>query len=137
MFRKRRLTNSGASGSNSDSGRCEWVLQLLWGQPVNNSESPAKKQRVVDGVKILLDVAKESADWFPPLKAALGGVTALIKHYEVLLSGRSSRATDTYVRRNSKMSKRRSKVSNPSLTDSNDPLQRQRSAETLKRRSDG
>ena len=44
----------------------------------------AKKQRVVDGVKILLDIAKESADWFPPLKSALGGVNALIKHYEVL-----------------------------------------------------
>jgi hypothetical protein len=45
----------------------------------------AKKQRVADGVKILLDVAKESSDWFPPLKSALGGVTALIKHYEVLV----------------------------------------------------
>ena len=43
----------------------------------------AKRQRVVDATKILLDVAKESADWFPPLKSALGGVTALIKHYEV------------------------------------------------------
>ena len=30
-----------------------------------------------------LDIAKESSDWFPPLKSALGGVTALIKHYEV------------------------------------------------------
>ena len=46
---------------------------------------PAKKQRVADGVKILLDIAKESADWFPPLKSALGGVNALIKHYEVLV----------------------------------------------------
>ena len=45
----------------------------------------AKKQRVADGAKILLDVAKESADWFPPLKAALGGVNALIRHYEVLV----------------------------------------------------
>jgi hypothetical protein len=45
----------------------------------------AKKQRVVDGAKILLDVAKESADWFPPLKSALGGVNALIKHYEVFI----------------------------------------------------
>ena len=44
----------------------------------------AKKQRVVDSMKILLDVAKESADWFPPLKSALGGVNALVKHYEVL-----------------------------------------------------
>jgi hypothetical protein len=45
----------------------------------------AKRQRVVDGTKILLDIAKESADWFPPLKSALGGVNALIKHYEVLV----------------------------------------------------
>jgi hypothetical protein len=44
---------------------------------------PAKRQRVVDGMKILLDIAKESSDWFPPLKSALGGVNALIKHYEV------------------------------------------------------
>lgn len=44
---------------------------------------PAKRQRVVDGVKILLDVAKESSDFFVPLKSTLGGVNALIKHYEV------------------------------------------------------
>ena len=44
---------------------------------------PAKRQRIADFVKIALDVAKESSDWFPPLKSALGGVTALIKHYEV------------------------------------------------------
>ena len=47
------------------------------------SNLPAKRQRVADGAKILLDVAKESSDWFPPLKSALGGVSALIKHYEV------------------------------------------------------
>ena len=44
---------------------------------------PAKRHRVVDSLMILLDVAKESSDWFPPLKSALGGVNALIKHYEV------------------------------------------------------
>jgi hypothetical protein len=44
---------------------------------------PATRQRVVDGAKILLDIAKESSDWFPPLKSALGGVGALVKHYEV------------------------------------------------------
>ena len=53
--------------------------------PLTTSTLLAKKQRVVDGVKMLLDVAKESADWFPPLKSALGGVNALIKHYEVLI----------------------------------------------------
>ena len=41
----------------------------------------------MDCVKILLDVAKESSDWFPPLKSALGGVSALIKHYEVRVEG--------------------------------------------------
>ena len=43
----------------------------------------ANRQRVANGAKILLDIAKESSDWFPPLKSALGGVGALIKHYEV------------------------------------------------------
>ena len=43
----------------------------------------AKKQRFTEGTKILLDIAKESADWCSPLKSALGGLSALIKHYEV------------------------------------------------------
>ena len=43
----------------------------------------AKKQRVAVGAKIILDAAKESADWFPPLKSALGGVSAVIEHYGV------------------------------------------------------
>ena len=42
-----------------------------------------KLKRFTEGTKILLDIAKESADWFAPLKSALGGVNALIKHYEV------------------------------------------------------
>ena len=45
----------------------------------------AKRQRITDGAKILLDIAKESSDWFGPLKSALGGVNALIKHYEVFV----------------------------------------------------
>lgn len=44
-----------------------------------------KKQRFSEGMKILIDIATESSDWFPPLKAALGGVSALIKHYQVLV----------------------------------------------------
>jgi hypothetical protein len=43
----------------------------------------AKGQRVADCVKIFLDIAKESSDWCGPLKSVLGGVGALIKHYEV------------------------------------------------------
>ncbi|KAF9652211.1 hypothetical protein BDM02DRAFT_3161863 [Thelephora ganbajun] len=64
MFRKGRLTESeGTSGSNSD-------------------QSQSKKQRVAGVAKIPPDTVKESADCFPPLKSALGGVTALIEHYE-------------------------------------------------------
>jgi len=43
----------------------------------------AKRQRVADSAKILLDIAKESSDCLPFLKSALGFVNALIKHYEV------------------------------------------------------
>ena len=39
----------------------------------------------MDGTKILLDIAKESSDWFVPLKSVLGGVCALVKHYEVIV----------------------------------------------------
>jgi len=46
-----------------------------------------KRQRIADGIKILLDIAKESSDWFPPLKSALGGVNTLIKHYKVWVEG--------------------------------------------------
>jgi len=44
---------------------------------------PAKKQRLIDATKMFLDIAKESADALPPLKSCLGGINALIKHYEV------------------------------------------------------
>ena len=36
-------------------------------------------------MKILLNIAAESSDWFGPLKSALGGINALIKHYEVFV----------------------------------------------------
>jgi len=85
MFQKRRLTNSGAAASDADLNRCEWIVRLPRNQLFNSLNPPAKRQRVVDGAKILLDIAKESADWFPPLKSALGGVNALIKHYEVVV----------------------------------------------------
>ncbi|KAF9785412.1 hypothetical protein BJ322DRAFT_1108847 [Thelephora terrestris] len=44
--------------------------------------SSSTKRRCIDGTKILLDIAKESSDAFPPLKSCLGGITALIRHYE-------------------------------------------------------
>ena len=73
----------------------------------------AKKQRVADSVKILLDIAKESSDWFPPLKSALGGVSALIKHYEVSVEWMALRLADIDDRSNSEMSRRRSRISSP------------------------
>ena len=54
-------------------------------RPLTGWNNLAKKQRVTVGAKILLDVTKESVDWFPPLKSALSGMSALIKHYEVLV----------------------------------------------------
>jgi hypothetical protein len=44
---------------------------------------PATRQRVADSAKIILDIAKESSDWCTPLKSVLGGVNALVKHYDV------------------------------------------------------
>ena len=85
MLQRRRLTNSGASGSNADPDRCERAQRIPPSQLFDYLNLSAKRQRVVDGAKILLDIAKESSDWFPPLKSALGGVGALIKHYEVLV----------------------------------------------------
>jgi len=57
---------------------------VSWSAP-DRLDPPAKKERAADVAKILLDVAKESSDWFAPLKAALGGVCALVKHYEVIV----------------------------------------------------
>lgn len=36
-----------------------------------------------NGTKVVLEVAKESADALPPLKSALGGVVAFLKLYDV------------------------------------------------------
>ena len=85
MLKKRRLTNPGASGSNADANPCEQIQRLPSSKLFDCLNLAAKKQRVVDFAKILLDVAKESSDWLPPLKSALGGVSALIKHCEVLV----------------------------------------------------
>ena len=85
MFRKRRSTYSGAGGTDANPNRCERVQRIPSSRLTYCRNLPARGQRVVDGAKILLDIAKESSDWFPPLKSALGGVSALINHYEVLV----------------------------------------------------
>ena len=86
MLQKWRLVGPGAAGSNGDPNRCELIRPLPSSKLFDRSNLTAKRRtRVVDGAKILLDIAKESSDWFPPLKSALGGVSALIKHYEVFV----------------------------------------------------
>lgn len=35
------------------------------------------------GTKVALDVVKENAGAFPPLIAVVGGLSALLKHYDV------------------------------------------------------
>ena len=86
----------------------------------------AKRNRTADCVKVLLDVAKESSDWFPPLKAALGGVNALIKHYEVFVESTGLLTSDANPLRISKTSRRRSKTLYLSWIDSNRMSPRQR-----------
>ena len=81
MFRKNDPTKS---GSNLGRSRRKWTHHLLCSQHFDDSAAPLVTKRVADSAKITLDIAKESADWFPPLKAALGGVSALVRHYEVL-----------------------------------------------------
>ena len=84
MFRNRKSAGTATYVGKLDQSRCEWIRSLPWGKSPDHSNSPAKKKKAVDGAKILLDIAKESSDWFPPLKSALGGVCALVKHYEVI-----------------------------------------------------
>jgi len=60
--------------------RCSKLAILA---PADDPWAVAKKQRIIDATKMLLDIAKESSDVFPPLKSCLGGINALIKHYDV------------------------------------------------------
>ena len=45
--------------------------------------SAKTQQRVIDVATVVLDIAKESADVFAPLKSCLGGIDAFRKHYGV------------------------------------------------------
>ena len=85
MSQEQHLTNPGAAGDNTDPNRCELIQRLPSSKLFDRLNLTAKGQRVADSSKTLLDVAKESSDWFPPLKSALGGLNALIEHYEVLV----------------------------------------------------
>jgi hypothetical protein len=79
ILRKRQLSSGGMPSQPSSCG-----IPGHHRHPYDFADVPiAKKRRFVDVVKILLDIAKESSDAFPPLKSCLGGINALIKHYEV------------------------------------------------------
>jgi hypothetical protein len=41
------------------------------------------KSTAYSSAKVVIDVAKESSEVFPPLKAAVGGLAAILKHYDV------------------------------------------------------
>ena len=38
---------------------------------------------VYSSTKMVIDVVKESSDVFPPLKSVAGGLSAVLKHYDV------------------------------------------------------
>ena len=58
----------------------------------NSRFSTATKEWFIDATKAMLDIANESADACPPLKSCLGGISALIKHYQVGSSRIASRS---------------------------------------------
>ena len=45
--------------------------------------STAAKEQSINATKAMLGIANELADAFPPLKSCLGGINALIMHYNV------------------------------------------------------
>ena len=47
------------------------------------SQFLAAKERLIGVMKVVLDIANQSTDFFPPLKSALGCINTLINHYDV------------------------------------------------------
>ena len=48
-----------------------------------NKSEMSWKSTAYASVKVVADVVKESSDVFPPLKSVVGGLTAILKHYDV------------------------------------------------------
>ena len=80
FFRKRRMTTS---STEIRPASCTVPDHQGTPNPTDYRLPAAKRQRLIDATKVLLDIAKESSDWFPPLKSCLGGINALIKHCDV------------------------------------------------------
>ena len=79
-LRKRRAVTGGAE---IGPGPCTRSDHHRNSERSSSLISVAKKQRFIDATKMLLDIANEASDAFPPLKSCLGGINALIKYYEV------------------------------------------------------
>ena len=48
-----------------------------------NENKSSWKSTAYSSVKVVIDMVKESSDVFPPLKAVMGGLAAILKHYDV------------------------------------------------------
>ena len=64
-----------------------------WGRILNwtatTSENKPKSNlgsTVYPSARVVVDIVKESSDVFPPLKSVMGGLTAILNHYDVCLS---------------------------------------------------
>ena len=72
---------------NGQKGRRYWTKLMYETRLSSHSQAhelfAATKQRVIDATKMILEIAKESADICPPLKSFLGGISALMKLCEV------------------------------------------------------
>ena len=93
-----QTSEKAAPNRRRDGNRVKFMYEIeLSSPPETHGFFAAKKQRFIDAAKTLLDIANESADVFPPLKSCLGGISVLIKHYEVRLRRIAQDLTDTSV----------------------------------------
>ena len=53
------------------------------GTPAPDENTPGWKTTAYSGVKMALEVVRESSDVFVPFKSAVGGLSALLKQYDV------------------------------------------------------
>ena len=46
-------------------------------------KKPIRESTVYATVKLVINLLKESSDAFPPLKSAMGGLSAILSHHDV------------------------------------------------------
>ena len=92
-FQAITLTNSPRNTDNSvvsdhtrslprEGERLEFLDRALDRGAANENKSNWKST-AYSSAKVVVDVVNESSDVFPPLKAAVGGLAAILKHYDV------------------------------------------------------